>query len=101
MLRQKISPLAKSGKRKLPLIGETMKKTTIDKLCEELNKARRVQYPQRGYTYFADIKGDGRNIRRVYVITGDAGGVTTCHNGATYRQTAKNLREVLAVQSTF
>jgi hypothetical protein len=55
----------------------------------------------RGYIYFADIKGDGRNKRRVYVITNDGGGVTACHNGATYRQTAANLREVLAVQDVY
>lgn len=78
-----------------------MRKTTIDKLCKAINEANRLTYPMKGYTYFADIKGDGRNVRRVYVITGDAGGVTACHNGPTYRQTAENLREVLSVQSVY
>jgi len=78
-----------------------MRKTTIDKLCQALNDANRLTYPMRGYVYFADIKGDGRNKRRVYVITNDGGGVTACHNGATYRQTAANLREVLAVQDVY
>ena len=74
---------------------DTMRKTTIDNLCETVNTRNSVSYPMKGYTYFADIRGDGRNIRRVYVITNDKGGVTACHNGKTYRHTAKNLRELL------
>jgi hypothetical protein len=78
-----------------------MKKGTIDKLCEAINQARRVTYPQRGYLYFANIKGDGiSRRRRVYMITSDGGGVTAMHNGS-YRQTAKNLREVLEVQNIY
>lgn len=77
-----------------------MKKGTIDKLCEAINKARRVTYPQKGYLMFSDIRGDGMRRRRVYMITGEAGGVTAIHNGS-YRQTAKNLREVLEVQHIF
>jgi hypothetical protein len=78
-----------------------MRKTTIDKLCDALNHANRLTYPMKGYTYFGDVAGDGRNKRKVYVITNEAGGVTACHNGATYRQTAENLRKVLAVQSVY
>jgi len=77
-----------------------MKNGTIDKLCAAINEARRVVYPQKGYLYFANIKGDGTRRRRVYMITNEAGGVTAIHNGS-YRQTAKNLREVLAVQSVY
>lgn len=73
-----------------------MRKTVIDTLCEAINKASRVTYPQKGYTYFADIRGDGQRNRRVYIITGDSGGVTACYNGRTYRETAAKLREVLA-----
>lgn len=77
-----------------------MAKTVIQTLCDEINKARRVVYPQRGYLMFADIKGDGRNRKRVYMIMKEGGGVTAMHNGS-YRQTAKNLREVLAEQNIF
>lgn len=73
-----------------------MRKTVIDKLCEAINKANRVTYPQKGYTYFADIKGDGQRKRRVYIVSGDNGGVTACYNGKTYRETAAKLRETLA-----
>lgn len=78
-----------------------MKKCTIDKLCEAINKARRVTYPQRGYLMFADIRGEGLRRRRVYVVINDGGGVTAVHNGASYQKTAENLREVLAVQSIY
>jgi hypothetical protein len=77
-----------------------MKKGTIDKLCEAINKARRVTYPQKGYLLFQDIRGDGMRRRRVYMITSDGGGVTAIHNGS-YRKTAQNLRDVLAVQNIF
>jgi hypothetical protein len=49
---------------------------------------------------FSDIRGDGMRRRRVYMIVNDAGGVTAIHNGS-YRQTAQNLRDVLAVQHIF
>lgn len=78
-----------------------MRKTVIDRLCEQINEARRVTYPMRGYTYFADIKGDGQRNRKVYIITNDQGGVTACHNGSTYRETAAKLREVLATQNIY
>lgn len=77
-----------------------MKKGTIDKLCEAINKARRVTYPQKGYLMFSDIRGDGMRRRRVYMITGESGGVTAIYNGG-YRKTAQNLREVLSVQNIF
>ena len=78
-----------------------MKNTVISKLCDQINTVRRVSYPAKGYLYFADIRGDGQNHKRVYCITSASGGVTAVHNGATYRQTAKNLREVLAAQGVF
>lgn len=72
-----------------------MRLTTIDKLCQAINAARGLQYPNKGYLYFADVKGDGRRRRRVWCITSDAGGITSTHNGKTYRHTAAALREVL------
>jgi hypothetical protein len=78
-----------------------MRKSTIDKLCEALNAAHRLTYPMRGYVFFADIKGDGRNKRRVYIVTNDGGGVTACYNGATYRETAAKLRESLACANIY
>lgn len=78
-----------------------MRKTTIDKLCDAINLARRVSYPMPGYLFFADVRGDGQRVRRVYTITGATGGITACHNGQTYKHTAQNLREVLSVQNIF
>lgn len=72
-----------------------MRHGTIDKLCDEINALNGgCTYPQRGYFRYANIKGDGRNWRTVYVITNDAGGVTACHNGRTPRHTAQNLRAI-------
>jgi hypothetical protein len=74
-----------------------MKKTVIDKLIDEINKANKdCAYPQIGHMRYANITGDGRNYRTVYVITNEQGGVTACHNGRTDRETAANLRSILA-----
>jgi len=78
-----------------------MKKSTIDKLCEAINKARNVAYPEIGYLYFADVWGDGRNVRKVYRVCNNLGAVERCHNASSYKQTAQNLREVLAVQGIY
>lgn len=72
-----------------------MKKGIIDKLCETLNRLNGLVYPMAGYVYFADVKGDGQAKRKVYMVMNDAGGVSLCYNGATYRQTADNIRKVL------
>jgi hypothetical protein len=69
--------------------------STIVKLCHAINTARGLEYPAVGYLYFADVKGDGRNIRRVWVVTNANGAVTAVHNGKTYRETAANLRQIL------
>ena len=69
--------------------------STIVKLCHAINTARGLEYPAVGYLYFGDVKGDGRNIRRVWVVTNTSGAVTAVHNGKTYRETAANLRQIL------
>lgn len=42
-----------------------MRKTTTEKLLTQLNIKRGLEYRDIGYSYFADIRGDGRNIRSV------------------------------------
>ena len=69
--------------------------STIVKLCHAINTARGLEYPAVGYLYFGDVKGDGRNSRRVWVVTNTSGAVTAVHNGNTYRETAANLRQIL------
>lgn len=57
-----------------------MARTETDKLLDKLNERRGVQYPQVGYLYFADIRGDGSNIKRVYQIINIGGGVSLAHD---------------------
>ncbi len=79
-----------------------MRKTTIDKLCDQFNERLKLTYPMRGHIRFADIRGGGGKMRRkVYMITNDAGGVTAMYNGATYRETAAKLREALSVLDVY
>jgi hypothetical protein len=48
---------------------------TTEKLLAEYNRIRGLTYGDIGYTYFADVTGDGRNIRKVYAIINKGGGV--------------------------
>lgn len=74
-----------------------MRKTVIDTLCDEVNKANGdCQYPQIGHLRYSNITGDGRNYRTVYAIVNQGGGVRAVHNGRTDRETAANLRSILA-----
>lgn len=72
-----------------------MKKGVIDKLCEAINTARGLSYPDIGYLYFANIAGDGRKHRTVYAIVTQGGGVVAVHNAGSPLKTAKKLRDVL------
>jgi hypothetical protein len=72
-----------------------MKRGKIDKLCEQINNARGVVYPQVGCLMYANIAGDGRRHRTVYQISNADGGVCPAHNSCSPRVTASNLRGVL------
>lgn len=73
-----------------------MRKTIISTLCDLINEANNIQYPQPGYYYFADVKGDGRNIKSVYIVMSGGGVVYSSANGSSRRKTAENLRIILS-----
>lgn len=52
------------------------RKTKTEIALEALNDARGLKYPDKGYSYFANVAGDGRNYCSIFTIVGDAGGVT-------------------------
>ena len=72
--------------------------TTTDKLLVELNAKRGLVYPNVGYSYFADVRGDGSNRKQVYTITNAQGGVAYDYqlNGATPRERCAKIRAELA-----
>lgn len=73
-----------------------MRKTTTEKLLTQLNIKRGLEYPDIGYSYYADIRGDGRNIRSVWTIINEGGGVTYSNlNGSTPRETCDKIREAI------
>lgn len=73
-----------------------MKKCKIDKMLAEINRLNGdCQYPQVGHLRYANITGDGRNYRTVYVIANHNGGVTAVHNGKTPHQTVQKLQGIL------
>jgi len=71
--------------------------TTTDKLLDELNESKGLTSEKAGYAYFADIKGDGRNLKSVYTVY--KGGVIYSNlNAATPRKRCQQIR--MAIQQT-
>jgi hypothetical protein len=76
-------------------------KTTTQALLDELNAARGVAYPAIGYSYYADIRGDGRNNKSVWTIINAGGGVTSSElNGKTPRDTCAKIRAAISKEKT-
>lgn len=73
-----------------------MTKASTESLLAELNTARGLQYPEVGYCYFADVKGDGTYSPRVYTIVNTQGGVTlSCLNAPTARERCEKIRAAI------
>ena len=71
---------------------KTVRDTHIIDALARLNAARNLTYPDVGYSYYADIKGDGVYRPRVYTVTNARGGVThSSMNGATKRKTLERI----------
>jgi hypothetical protein len=71
--------------------------STTESLLGELNASKGLVYPQIGYSFFADVKGDGRNIRSVYTVINEGGGVTYSEfNAATPRERCNKIRAAIS-----
>jgi hypothetical protein len=69
-----------------------MRKTKIDSAVDALNAHKGLTYPMIGHLRYANITGDGRRYRSLYVIINDQGGVSySTYNGRTPRKTLGNL----------
>lgn len=69
--------------------------TVTQKLVDAINTRKNLSYPQKGYMLFQDVKGDGRNIKSLYVITNDGGVSYSELNAATPRKRCAKLRAFL------
>lgn len=73
-----------------------VRESHINAALKTLNASKGLVYPAVGYSYYADIKGDGRNMRKVYTIINEGGGVTRSHmNGDTQRETVLNINAAI------
>lgn len=73
-----------------------MRKCKIDIAVDEYNARRGLTYPMIGHMRYANIVGDGRNYRTLYVIINDGGGVSYSEfNAATPKKTLEKLRAAL------
>lgn len=77
-----------------------MRKSKIELALDRLNEIRGLKYPDVGYCYYADVKGDGRNIRSVWRIINAQRGVSYSEmNGATDAHTLANIEATYSVAS--
>ena len=75
---------------------KTVRASHINAALKTLNEKRGFAYPEVGYCYYADIKGNGRNIKSLYTIINANGGVTRSHlNGYTMRETLGNIERAI------
>lgn len=69
--------------------------SVTSRLLAELNAARGLVYPDIGYSYFGDVKGDGVFRPRVYTIV-QGGGVTLSDlNAPSARQRCNKIRAAI------
>lgn len=72
--------------------------TVTEKLLSQLNAARGLKYPDIGYSYFADVTGDGRKHRSIYTIINAGGGVTYSDmNASNSRGRCDNVRAAITM----
>ena len=71
--------------------------TITEKLLADLNAARGLVYPAKGYAFYADVRGNGGPLRSsVWVIVnGDGGVARSCLNGRNARETCENIRAAI------
>ena len=73
---------------------------TTEKLLQELNEKRGLSYPQVGYSYFADVKGNGSSSKAVYTIVNENGGVSRSHLNGSPRVRCNKIRAEIAATGT-
>lgn len=77
-----------------------MRPTVTETLLNELNALEGRSYPDIGYSYYADIKGDGTRQRRVYDIMNANGAVRLSRlNGETHKETLQKIRAAIRAKS--
>jgi len=78
---------------------KTVRASHIFEALRELNALRGFSMHSIGFSYYADIKGNGQNMRRIYTIINSGGGVTNSGlTGKTMRETLQNIRDVIETE---
>lgn len=73
-----------------------MRKSKIDIAVDALNAKRGLAYPMIGHMRYANIAGDGRRYRTLYVIINEGGGVSYSEfNARSTRKTLDKLKAAL------
>ena len=80
---------------KLPRVRESHVRAAL----RELNSLRGLTYPQIGYLFFGDVKGDGAYKPTIWRICNEHGGVSYAPLGSkSLRNTLANIRLVIETE---
>jgi len=67
--------------------------TKTEKLLNQLNQLRGKVYPDKGYMFWADVRGDGSGRKGCYtIINGDGGITSNKYSGVSNRVRCEWLR---------
>lgn len=72
---------------------------TTEKLLDQLNALRGRVYPDKGYMFYADVKGDGTGRKGCYtIINGDGGVIANALSGIPARERCQSIRACIRVE---
>lgn len=70
-----------------------------EKLLGQLNELRGKKYPDKGYMFYADVRGDGTGRKGCYtIINGDGGVVANALNGIPPRARCESIRSCIRLE---
>jgi len=73
--------------------------TKTEKLLNQLNQLRGKTYPDKGYMFYADVKGDGTGRKGCYtIINCDCGVMANALNGIPARERCESIRSCIRLE---
>jgi hypothetical protein len=73
--------------------------TKTEKLLNQLNELRGKAYPDKGYMFWGDVRGDGSGRKGCYtIINGDGGIIANALSGISARKRCESIRTCIRME---
>jgi hypothetical protein len=73
--------------------------TKTGKLLNQLNQLRGKVYPDKGFMFYADVRGDGMGRKGCYtIINGNGGVIANALNGIPARERCESIRSCIRLE---